>query len=73
MKVVIEEEALDDLDEFYAWIARDDPVSADTIINRIYNDVERLVRLPRLGHHGREQNTFEWVLRKSSHVVRLQN
>ncbi len=69
MKIIIEEEALDDLDGIYAWIARDDSVSADATIDRIYDDVERLARLPHLGHHGRAPNTFEWVVRKSSHVV----
>jgi plasmid stabilization system protein ParE len=69
MKVLIEEEALDDLDEIYAWKARDDPASADATIDRIFDDLERLARLPRLGHHGRARNTFERVVRKSSHVV----
>jgi plasmid stabilization system protein ParE len=69
MRVVFEEEALDDLDGIHAWIAKDNLTSADSTVDRIYDQIETLGRLPRLGHHGRARGTFEWVVVESSHVV----
>lgn len=69
MEVVLEEGALDDLNGIYAWIARDNPASANSTVDRSYDEIEHLGRLPRLGHHGRARNTFEWVVSESSHVV----
>jgi toxin ParE1/3/4 len=69
MKVVIEVEALDDLDGIHAWIARDDPASADSTLDRIFDAIERLGRFPLIGHKGRAHDTFEWVVTESSHVI----
>jgi plasmid stabilization system protein ParE len=69
MRVVLEDEALDDLDGIHAWIARDNLTSADVTVNRIYDQIDTLGRLPRLGHHGKARGTFEWVVVESSHVV----
>ena len=69
MKVVIDEEALDDLDGIHASIARDNPLSADSTVDRIYDEIEHLGRLPRIGRRGRARNTFEWVVSYSSHIV----
>jgi plasmid stabilization system protein ParE len=69
MKVVLDAEALDDLDGIHAWIAKDSSTSADSTVERIYDEIEHLGRLPRLGHRGRAQDTFEWVVSGSSHVV----
>jgi toxin ParE1/3/4 len=69
MKVLIEEEAVDDLDGIHAWIAKDNPASADSTIDRIFAEIAHLGRFPKLGHHGRARDTFEWVVTESSHVV----
>jgi plasmid stabilization system protein ParE len=42
MKVIIREAAYDDLDRIYAWIARDRPRTADSVIERILESGERL-------------------------------
>jgi plasmid stabilization system protein ParE len=44
MKVVLDAEALDDLDGIHAWIARDNPASADSTVDRIYDEIEHLGR-----------------------------
>ena len=62
MKVIIREAAYDDLDRIYAWIAKDRPRSADTVINRIVESAERLGRFPYMGHKGRVIETYEWVI-----------
>ena len=69
MKVVIEEEALDDLNEIREWIAIDDPPAADSTVERIFEAIERLGRFPLIGHKGRVRDTFEWVVTESSHVI----
>ncbi len=42
MRLVFDEEALDDLQSIFAWIAKDDVVAATNLINRIFDRVERL-------------------------------
>jgi len=69
MKVDIEDDALDDLEGIFAWIAQDDPNAAGSAIGRIFEQIEQLGRLPHLGHRGRARDTFEWVVTASTHVV----
>ena len=69
MRVVIEEEALDDLDEIREWIAADDLSAADSTVERIFDAIDRLGRFPLIGHKGRARDTFEWVVTESSHVI----
>ena len=69
MRVVLDAEALDDLDGIHAWIAKDNPSSADSTVDRIFDEIAHLGRFPQLGHHGRTRDTFEWVVTESSHVV----
>ncbi|MCC6777246.1 MAG: 4-hydroxy-tetrahydrodipicolinate reductase [Hyphomicrobiales bacterium] len=52
MKVVLDEEALDDLQSIYDWIARDNPSAAEALINRILDRAERLAA-PELTYTGR--------------------
>ena len=53
MKVIIREAAYDDLDRIYAWIAKDRPQSADSVIDRILEAAERLGSFPYMGHVGK--------------------
>jgi plasmid stabilization system protein ParE len=59
MKVIIREAAYDDLDRIYAWIAKDRPSSAHSVVDRILENAGRLGRFPHLGHAGRVPGTFE--------------
>ena len=52
MKVIIREEAVDDLDGIFAWVARDDPAAAFELLRRIRERIERLAT-PGLSHMGR--------------------
>ena len=61
--------SLDDLEGIHAWIARGNPPCANETVDRIYDAIGHLGRLPRLGHHGPARGTFEWVVTDSSHVV----
>ncbi|MFL4970095.1 MAG: type II toxin-antitoxin system RelE/ParE family toxin [Xanthobacteraceae bacterium] len=62
MRVIIREVAYHDLDRICAWIAKDRPRSADTVLERILESVERLGQLPYMGHTGRGPGTYEWVI-----------
>ena len=49
MRVIIRESAYDDLDRIHAWIAKDRPRSADSVIDRILESTERLGRFSYIG------------------------
>jgi toxin ParE1/3/4 len=46
----LSQEALDDLDAIWTYIARDNPGAADKLEADIFVACERLVRFPSLGH-----------------------
>ena len=69
MKVIIGEAAYHDLDRIYAWIAKDRPLSADSVINRILESTERLGRFPYMGHVGKVSDAYEWVVSGLPYIV----
>jgi toxin ParE1/3/4 len=69
MKVIIREAAYGDLDGIYAWIARDRPRAADSVLDRILQSIERLGDLPYMGHAGRAPGTYEWVVTGLPYIV----
>jgi toxin ParE1/3/4 len=69
MKVIIREAAYDDLDRIYAWIAKDRPPSADSVIDRILESSERLSKFPYMGHVGSARETYEWVVPGLPYIV----
>ena len=69
MRVIIREAAYDDLDRIHAWIARDRPRSADSVIERILESVGQLGRFPYMGHVGRAPGTYEWVVTGLPYIV----
>jgi addiction module RelE/StbE family toxin len=69
MKVIIREAAYDDLDRIYAWIAKDRPRAASSVIDRILESAEQLGRFSFLGHVGRGAGTYEWVVPGLPYIV----
>ena len=69
MRVIIREAAYDDLNRIYAWIAKDRPRAADSVIDRILESAERLGHLPYMGHVGRAPGTYEWVVTGLPYIV----
>jgi len=47
MKVIFDDEALDDLQRIFAWIAKDNRRAAEDLVARIFDKTERLTD-PRL-------------------------
>jgi plasmid stabilization system protein ParE len=62
VRVIIRESAYDDLERIYAWIEKDQPRSADSVIDRILESTEQLDRFPYIGRIGRAQGTYELVV-----------
>jgi len=69
MKVIVSDSAYADLDRIHAWISKDRPLSADTVIDRILESAERLGRFPYLGHPGKAAGTYEWVVPRLPYIV----
>jgi toxin ParE1/3/4 len=69
MRAIIDDQASDDLDKIYAWIAKDRPAAADAVIDRILAAIANLALHPRLGHAGRIRGTYEWVVRGLPYIV----
>ena len=70
MRVVWSPEALRDLADLHAYIARDDPRAADGVVRRILALVEdRLSEMPRLGRPGRVPGTRELVVSGTPYIV----
>lgn len=63
MRIVFDEEALEDLQGIRTWIANDSPRAADALINRIFKKVERLLtpELTHMGRPGLEPGTRELI------------
>ena len=62
MKALVRDAAYGNLEDIFAWIARDDPTSAARVIDLIIENIERLALFPRMGHAGRVAGTLEWVV-----------
>jgi toxin ParE1/3/4 len=52
MRVVFDDEALEDLQRIFEWISKDNPKAADALVTRIFDRAERLAA-PELSHMGR--------------------
>ncbi|MPZ39437.1 MAG: type II toxin-antitoxin system mRNA interferase toxin, RelE/StbE family [Rhizobiales bacterium] len=63
MRVVFDEEALDDLRHILEWISKDNPRAADTLVARIFDKAERLAapELSQMGRPGLVEGTRELV------------
>ena len=69
MKLVFDERALADLEGIYNWIAKDNPRAALAVVERVFESVEHLATFPRMGHAGRDEGTFEWVVPRLPYIV----
>jgi toxin ParE1/3/4 len=69
MRVLIGEAAYDDLGRIHAWIAKDRPRSADSVIDRILESISQLGRFPYMGHVGKAPGTYEWMVTGLPYIV----
>jgi toxin ParE1/3/4 len=63
MKLVIREEALDDLDGIYDWIAKDSQEAAGRVVRVLRQSMNRILlpELANIGRPGRRKGTRELV------------
>jgi toxin ParE1/3/4 len=61
--------ALENLDEEFAYVARDDPEAAARLVERIASSVERLKNHPASGRPGRLPNTRELVIAGTPYII----
>ncbi len=69
MKLVFDEKALVDLESIYNWIAKDNPTAAKAVVERLFASTEHLAAFPQMGHVGRDELTFEWVVPRLPYIV----
>jgi toxin ParE1/3/4 len=69
MQLVFDDQAITDLENIYAWIAEESPATARTVIDRLFSSIELLISFPRIGHVGRDPDTFEWVVPRLPYIV----
>ena len=69
MKLVFDDPALADLEGIYNWIAKDNPKAAFAVVERLFESVEHLATFPHMGHAGRDEGTFEWVVPRLPYIV----
>lgn len=69
MKVVFRSTASDDVDRIYAWISKDSPAAADSVIIRILDSAEYLGWFPYMGNDGRARGTHEWIVKGLPFIV----
>lgn len=70
MKVIIRESAYADLERIYAWIAKDSPRNAISVVRRVDAAIEdKLAFFPYMGRHGRASGTREWVVHGLPYII----
>ena len=69
MKLVFDDLALADLEGIYNWIAKDNAKAALAVIERLFESTEHLATFPHIGHIGRDEGTFEWVVPRLPYIV----
>ena len=70
MKIIIRETAFADLERIYAWIARDSPGNAESVVRRIDAAIEdKLAFFPFMGRPGRAPGTREWVVHGLPYLI----
>jgi plasmid stabilization system protein ParE len=67
--LVWDDEALADLEDFFNWIAQENPGAAKTVVDRLFSSTELLIDFPFMGHAGREPNAFEWAVPRLPYIV----
>src|SRR5437764_14987194 len=65
MRLVLEEDALSDLQDIFNWIAKDNRRAAERLLNRIFRKLELLLTpgFARMGRIGLDPGTYELIER----------
>jgi addiction module RelE/StbE family toxin len=69
MRVILRESAYADLEQIFAWIAKDNTKAASHVVSEIFGSIERLEIVPEIGRAGRARSTREWLVRGLPYIV----
>ena len=69
MRVIIEESAVADIDGLAAWVAKDSPQGARSMVENILQTIERLNLFPEMGHEGKEKGTYERGVSGTPYII----
>lgn len=61
--------ALQDFDEAQDYIAKDSPLAAQAVAQRIADAAKNLIENPELGRPGHVPGTREWVVTRTPHLL----
>lgn len=72
MKLIFDEEALEDLQGIFTWIAKDNPRAAQRVVGCIFGKLELLLvpGFAHMGRIGREPGTHELIEQPNTNGVR---
>ena len=69
MKPIVRDSAFADLDNVYHWIAKDNPVAAAFVIQRIFDSIDLLSLFPYISRSGKTDGTFEWAVSRLPYIL----
>jgi len=70
VKVIIRESVVADLKRIRAWVSKDSPVNARSVIERILGAIEtKIPAFPYIGREGRIEGTREWIVRGLPYII----
>ncbi|SNS91307.1 addiction module toxin, RelE/StbE family [Tardiphaga sp. OK246] len=69
MKIVFDAKAISDLENIRQWIARENPLMATKVLERLFSGVRSLALFPARGRNGLEPGTRELVVPGLPYIV----
>ena len=69
MRVIIDENAVADIDGHAAWVAKDSPERARAHVERILQTIDRLGMFSEMGHKGRDKGTYERAVSDTPYII----
>jgi addiction module RelE/StbE family toxin len=69
MRIVLDENAVRDLQKIRAWIGHDNPTAARAVIARLFETFNLLATFPRIGRAGRQKGTREWAVPRLPYLI----
>ena len=72
MKIIISQEAEQDLIEIFDYIMEDNQIAAENILDAVYQEITHLGEHPHLGRAGRVPKTRELVLSNAPFIIPYQ-
>lgn len=61
--------ALRDFEQAHDFIAVDDPEAAQRIAKRVFDATQTLLKFPRIGRVGQDEDTREWMIPKTPYML----